>query len=294
MNTLFMAFASGKESTEAGEIKRYIGVAPVTILAVNPNKAKLEELYGTTLEKEPEYVSMVERDGKSVQNVRISFIVRTAADKCDGIDMTSQVTFFLQNAPRMGSQSGKYQIIDKYGRTAWATKEDIDAKRIPQYANGPAQIDADYRPAYVGEEELTNFIKAYLNIPEVRLYQNGTWVANPHPEECEARLDNVKNYFTGDVKELDGIIKLQPNNKVKVLFGVRSAEGGKEYQAVYTRMFLRNNARDFSRLDKDLKEAKNAGAYSTTTFEVVPIKEYVVTPTNLEEEAKPSTSWFDV
>ena len=37
----FMAFSSGRESTEGGEIKKYIGVAPVFVLAVNPNKAEL-------------------------------------------------------------------------------------------------------------------------------------------------------------------------------------------------------------------------------------------------------------
>ena len=55
-NSIFMAFAKGNESTEAAPIKRYIGVAPVTVLAVNPDKATLEQLYNTTLEKAPEYV----------------------------------------------------------------------------------------------------------------------------------------------------------------------------------------------------------------------------------------------
>ena len=68
-----MALAKGKESTEELEIKRYVGVAPVYVLAVNPNKAKLEELYGRKLDKEPEYVT--EKDG--VKSARIDFIVKT-------------------------------------------------------------------------------------------------------------------------------------------------------------------------------------------------------------------------
>ncbi len=45
----FMAFASGKESTEGNEIKKYTGIAPVYVLAVNPNKEELESIYGTTI-----------------------------------------------------------------------------------------------------------------------------------------------------------------------------------------------------------------------------------------------------
>ena len=55
-NKLFMAVAKGKVSSEGGDIKRYIGVAPVFVLAVNPTKSKLEEIYGTTIENDPVYV----------------------------------------------------------------------------------------------------------------------------------------------------------------------------------------------------------------------------------------------
>ena len=59
-NYMFMAFAKGKESVEAAPVKRYIGVAPVTVLAVNPTKAELEKIYGITLDNTPEYLSAVE------------------------------------------------------------------------------------------------------------------------------------------------------------------------------------------------------------------------------------------
>lgn len=294
-NTLFMAFSIGKESVEAGAIKRYIGVGAVKVLAVNPTKAEQEKLYNTTLDKEPEYVGTVNVNGKDVKNARISFILQTDAEKCDGIDVTTTATFFIQNAPRVGSTSGKCQIIDKYGRTAWATKEDVEAKRIPVYSNGkPANIDADYRVAYVGEEELTNFIKTYLNIPNVQKYVNGSWVMVDNPSECEARLDNIADLFSGNFKTLKEIISYQPNNKIKVLFGVRTTDDGKEYQAVYTNMVLKNGVTDYSKLDKDLQDRKAAGAYSTTTFEVCPLKEYVVNATPVEDLPASSapTGWF--
>ena len=294
-NTLFMAFSTGKESVEAGEIKRYIGVGAVKVIAVNPTKAEQEKLYNTTIDKEPEYIGNVNVNGKDIQNARISFVIKTDPEKCNGIELMTNATFFIQNAPKVGSQSGKYQIIDKYGRTAWATRDDIDAKRIPVYSNGkPANIDADYRCAYIGEEELTEFLKAYLNIPNVQRYVNGEWVMVDNPSECEARLDNIANFFKGDFSMLKEIISYQPNNKVKILFGVRTTDDGKEYQSVYTNMVLKNSVSDYSRLDKDLQDRKAAGAYSTTTFEVCPLKEYVITPTPVDDlpASTPQGNWF--
>ena len=291
-NFVFMAFSRRQQSTDSVVMPKYVGVAPVTVLAVNPNKAKLEELYGRTMDNEPEYITEVEADGKKYQSVRINFIVKTDAEKCNGIDLTTGITFFIQKRDRQGSQSGKYQIIDKYGRTAWATKEEIQAKQIPSYTNGPANIDTDYRPAYVGEEELTNFIKNYLNIPNVQAYVDGKWVLNTKvdPKDCEARLENIEDYFKGNFKELNDIISYQPNNKVKVLFGVRTTDDNKQYQSVYTQMTLKNSVTDYSRLDADVQQRKEAGAYSTTCFEVCDLKEYTVEATTFEQSVNNSVS----
>lgn len=282
-NCMFMAFASGSESTEVQEIKRYIGVAPVSILAVNPNKKDLEGIYNTTLEKDPEYLG--EKDG--VKTVRIDFIVKTEADKCDGIEMITKIPFFLRNEYRFNSNKDKVQVIDKYGRTAWVTKEQCEKHEIPVYSNGPANLDKDYRPAFIGEEELTNFIKLYLGIPNVMNYlkNEGKWILVDNPQDCEARLDGIKDYFTGNYKELQTVIALQPYNKIKALFGVRMTDDNKQYQAVYNQMFLSYRANDCSRLDKDLQERKNAGAYATTEFEVCPLKEYKVVATQFKDSA---------
>lgn len=286
-NFAFMAFSKGAESTEGAVVKRYIGVAPVFVLAVNPNKAELEKLYNTQIENNPEYISEIEvgEDKHKVQNVRIDFIVKTNAEKCGGIEFTTKVTFFVRKDFRYNRDHTKVQIIDKYGRTAWVTIEQAKAHEIPMYKNGPANIDKDYRPAYNGEEDLTNFIKAYLNIPNVMKYVNNTWVMVDNPSDCEARLENINEYFKGNFKELKDIIALQPTNRVKVLFGVRTTDDNKQYQAVYNQMFLKNNITDYSRLDKNLQERKEAGAYPSTEFSVCDLKEYDVEATDLSKSS---------
>lgn len=282
VNFLMMAFSKGSESTEGLAIKRYIGVAPVFVLAVNPNKEELEKLYNTQLENAPEYICTVEvgEDKHKVDNVRLDFVVKTDADKCNGIEFTTKVSFFIRKEYRYNRDQTKVQVIDKYGRTCWVTIEQAKTHEIPMYSKGPANIDKDYRPAYVGEEDLTNFLKAYLNIPNVMKYVNEKWVMVDKPEDCEARLENIADYFKGDFSELRQAIQLQPNNKVKVLFGVRTTDDNKQYQAVYNQMFLKNNINDYSKLDKDLQDRKAAGAYPTTEFIVGDLKEYNVEATD--------------
>lgn len=287
-----MAFSKGKETTDV-VIKRYIGVAPVKVLAVNPTKAEMEKIYDTDIENDPVYVGKVDINGQSYNNVRLDFIVATDEEKT-GVSMTTKVAIFVREQYRYNRDMSKVQVIDKYGRTAWVTKEQAQNHEIPVYANGqPANIDKDYRPCYVGEEDLTNFIKAYLNIPNVMKYVNGTWVLVDNPQDCEARLDNIKDYFRGDFRELKDIMALQPNNKVKVLFGVRTNDEGRQYQAVYTNMFLKNGVTDYSKLDADLQERKAAGAYPTTEFKVCEFKEYNVEATNFGEVAPMPTAPAD-
>ena len=290
-----MAFSTGKESTEGGVVKRYIGVAPVTVVATNPTKSELEGIYGTSLDKDIEYTGVQDVDGNSVPYARIDFIVKTVADKVDNIDMTTKISYFLRKEYRFNKDKTKVQVIDKYGRTAWVTKEQANAHEIPQYSNGPANLDSSYRPCYVGEEDLTNFVKNYLNIPNVQKYVDGKWILVDNPSDCEARLDNIEKFFAGDFKELKEIMSYQPNNKVKVLFGVRTTDDGKQYQAAYTQMVLRNGTTDFSKLDADLQERKNSGAYPTTEFKVVPLEEYNVNPTPAEDmpaSTEAPKGWF--
>lgn len=290
---LFMAISRGKESTEGADFKRYIGVAPCFIKGVNPTKAEMEKLLNITMEDEPSYVSEVEVENRQTNikekypNVRISFMAQPDVEKVGFEVAPLSVSIFLQKRYRYNNDKTKVQVIDKYGRTAWVTIEQAKNHEIPMYSNGPANLDKDYRPAYVGEEDLTNFLIAYLNIPSVMKYNQNEkkWYIVDNPQDSECRLDHIEDYFKGNFKELREAIALQPNNKLKIMFGVRTNSEGKQYQTAYTNMFLKNSVSDYSKLDKDLQERKEAGAYSTTEFNVGDFKEYnvestVITDTN--------------
>ena len=287
-----MALGKAAQSTEAVEIKRYIGVAPVKVLSVNPDKATLEKYFNTTLENDPVYTG--EKDG--VKFVRVDFLVQTDAEKC-GIDMITRLSFFIRNEKRYKRDKSKVQVIDEYGRTAWVTPDEYKEKRIPINSDGStANISNNYRACLNGEEYLTNFVRAYLNIPNVMKYVNSTWVMIENPSDAECRFDNIQDWFNGKFTDIGDINKLMPDNKIKVLFGVRASDNGNQYQDYFNRYFMSNGSSSFDKMKKELTKAVSNGAYPNTEFEVCTIKEYTVEATPVADaqvEAPETESFFD-
>ena len=297
-----MAISKGNASKEAQEFKRYIGVCPVFVKAVNPNKAEHEKLFNTTLEEAPVYVQDKEdAEGNSYKNVRISVVLQPDTEKI-GFDMPLiTMPLFITNQKQYGANSGKYQIVDKYGRFAWATEAEISAKEIPTNSNGKkADISNDYRIAYVGEEALTKFIRAFLYIPEITVWDNNEQCRVPNtkdkPEECECRLDveTFEKLFKGDFSDIKDILGFQPTNKIKVCLGVRTDANGRLFQSVYTKKFISNAATNYSSLDKMLQADASYAAENNkvlnTEYSAETVHEYSVTPTNFSAapEAAPS------
>lgn len=288
MEKIFMAFAKGKEVVEnTGIVKRYIGVGSVKVLAVNPTKAELEAIYDTTLEKDVEYTNTTP---EGVQTVRIDFIVSTDPKNEGDIDMKTKASFFLRKEFMFNQDKSKVKVIDKYGRTAWVTKEQFAAKEIPMYSNGPANIDSNYKMLYRGEEELVDFLKNYLGIPNVTKFVDGKPAGLiDNPAEAEADLENIEKYFSGDFSELKEIMSYQPNNKVKLCFGVKTTDDGKQYQDVFIQMSLKNGNSRYDKLEKAIEERKAMGGYPHTEFAACDLKEYTVEATPFKEESEKTT-----
>lgn len=274
-----MAVKVGKESVE-GSFKMYKGMAAFNIVAVNPTKAELEALTGREIENDPEYVGKTD-EGK--EQVRVVFYAKTAPDAKlnNGIELLIPTSFMLTKDYRVGQTSGKYQIIDKFGRTAWATKEEVQSKSIPQYSSGPANISADYRPAWQGEEFLVDFLIQWLNIPNPANYKDGKWIMKEDPSDSEVSLD-MAALFKGDVKELKELVTLASAYTVKGAVGIRTdnENGTRQYQAVFTRKFAKNAVTDYSRIDAAITEFQNAGGAPNTEFSTQPLHENVVEATS--------------
>jgi hypothetical protein len=162
-DVVLMAIAAGKQTSEGEGFKKtlFTGITPLKVLCVNPDKKELEAIYGRELEKTPEYLSA---DENNVKKVRFDFIVQTVPNDKLGVDVevVDKVSYFLEDKPNV-SQGGKFQVINLYGETTWATKEEIQAKKLPD--NMSFYDTTGMRAAFKGEEELVNFLKQFLGIP---------------------------------------------------------------------------------------------------------------------------------
>lgn len=283
-NTLMMAFAKGQESKEVS-IKRYIGVAPVFVKAVNPTKTELEKLYGITLDNDPTYFGdSTMPDGSKVPQVRIDFIVATNPEKSNGIELTSKVSFFIENTIRTNSQNTKVQMVNKYGEFFWLTMQEAEAGAVS--TSNVIYSTLGMRRAYRGEEALTEFLKNFLVIPNSTYLDQNTkqWLPIKNLSEAEAQLGYINNYFKGDFSELKDIIGSQPTNQIKICFGIKTTDDNKQYQDVFTRKTLRLRVNDYSKLDAEIQSAKENGAYSKTEFSIEPIHEYQVEATTFTQQ----------
>lgn len=294
-NYSFLAIGKTQESTETAEgFKKYIGLASTYVLAVNPDKQKMEELLGHELKEDPKYLIKNEETGK-VEEARVTFVVRTDPNTNNGIEITNLLVFPIKMTPEYNRDETTMRVIDKYGNSVRANAE--DAKAGKALATNMKIDQNNYRIAYSGEADLVAFLKQYLGVPYSLNYISGAWTVSEKAQDGLFELEKIKDYFNGDFSEVRKTIGLQEHNKVKLLYGVRTAEtenGTRQYQTIATKgdFILRNNAGSnaIAKLEKDLKSAKDAGSYPTTDFEVCELKEWTVEPTNLENSPAASAA----
>lgn len=293
MSYSFLTIGKTQESKEKQEFKRYIGVGSSYVVGVNPSKEELDKLMGFESQKEPEYVATTEQ-GKEA---RVTFIVRTDPEQCNGVEITNRLMFVLRDKPAYNRNNTSVQVIDKYGNSTYAPIEDVKAhKKLLSSEGKELKIDTSYRMAYVGEADLVAFLKVYLCVEDAFNYVNGAWVKKANADENVFGLDSIKDYFKGDFSEIKKAIALQPNNKVKLLYGVRTTEDNKQYQTIATRgdLIMPNNAgkSSFQRVEKNLAGAKAAGSFANSEFKVQEgLEEWVLEPTNLASPTAQDTPW---
>lgn len=196
-----MAIESNSSELEVtgGGIPLFTGIAPVRVVAVNPNLGELASI-GVNMKTEPNYeVDMGDKTGKIV------FWVHN-----DEHNFSTRLEILVGNEHRKESSTGKYQITNKYGQVTWAASPDQTQDWFK---------NEGVRRMYPGEEILINFVKAWANIPN----------------DGECSFDTIDQIMKGDVTELKSLITALKDNKVRVLLGVKDGK----YQNVYNRCFGR-------------------------------------------------------
>lgn len=285
----FMAVAAGKEATEIVPSPKFIGVGAYKVLCVNPNKENLQKLFpNREILEEPKYL-IEKTDANKARGARIDFYLESIPEKNNGAEFISKVSYFLYEMPFTNNDQTKVQVIDAFGDTTWLLKEDFKTKTLPEVSRVSVK---GLRPAYRGEEELTKFIKAFLNIPERTFIKEGAITINPmiktdkDEELCYAQLEKINKYFNGDFSELNQILSNSLNLTVKLLTGVKMTVDNKQYTDFYSRLPLKYGVTNYNYLARLLAEDKTMGRYANTTFGEAPDFRFVkfeLTPTPAQE-----------
>ena len=282
---LFMAFSKGKMSTDGVSFPVYTGLGSVGVMTINPDRNKYNEIIGSTGTDPIVYVKDMTINDKKYPSVRISILTKVFPEANNGISAIIPISFFLVKMFEMNKDGSKVKVMDEYGRTAWVTKDELKTHAIPVYKNGPARISNNYRPIYRGEENITMFLKAFTCVEDIDFYNSNTsmWEENKNKDNCLCRLDKVADYFKGDISEFVGYVNDHPENKLKILFGVRHSDDNKTYQDFYNRSFMRNSQTSLKRLTDEVKKAQEAKSYPNTTFTFATLTEFKeeIKPTNL-------------
>lgn len=303
-----MAF--GTNSTKP-VFTRYTGIGKAKIVGVNPSMKEINDAFGRQIyTSEPEYLRDVDYDGKTYKQSRVTFLLKFEAKDNNGYADLHFFTIPITNRAVTNADGSKVQVIDEFGRTAWVTKAQYDAKQIPMYSNGPARITNKYHAVLRGEEKLINFISAVLATPNIDVYDKDTekWIKNPRESEdnCKREIppEDMKLILLGDFSPIrDKYLRDDKGNLVdnivQVLLGIRTDNDGRKYSTIYDGAFMTMFQSKTSNIEKALKEDKDRGRFADTIFKVGPLTaEEDVKPDDLSSPlassiSQPSASGFD-
>lgn len=241
---------SSEVQVTGGGIPLYTGIAPVRVVAVNPNLGELASV-GVNLKNEPTYdVSMGDKTGKIV------FWIHN-----EQFNFSTRFDILVGNQHRAESSTGKFQITNKYGQVTWAN----DPDSAPDWFKKEG-----VRRMYPGEETLINFVKAWANIPN----------------DGECSFDTIDDIVKGNVEELKSLVTALKDNKLRVLLGVKDAK----YQSVYTRHFGRLKPQRDQLFVRALNDSYGEfNAEYNDDLKLQPYAEEVVAPTPEAATPEPST-----
>lgn len=203
-----------REQKQVQEFAKKVGLFEAEVVAINPTAEEYKEALDIELpaeSKATEYLGK-SRDGNTYLRVDIWLKDVKSGDKF-------KTTFFLEDKERENKDGSKKQYINNIGRCAWAD----DPNNLADWF-----AKRDYRVAYVGEEELYEFLRTWLGKLDFM-------------KEDSVLQADWKKLMKGNVSELKGQVDGAYCTNIGALATVimKEKDGeSKEYQGVYNKAFL--------------------------------------------------------
>lgn len=285
-------------SGELVDIRKYSGVASISVLALNPNNAKLRS-YGWQIPEgadEPNYTN-VDKDGRKSFRLRMLVQIHDLDEK-----PVIALDYWLSPEVMFNKDRTKCKVIDSFGRTAWGTKAEIQGHKIPMFSNGNyANISSDYKPCHGGEEEVVAFLMKFLNVTPLQIFdrKKNAWINSKDPGHVT--IDSWANLCNGNLSEIKAAIAMQPENRVKVILGIRTTDENKSYQTFLPTTYIGNgsipdrNTGEYTSARKAIdryftslqqrSEKEPTFVMPNVEFSAAPVKEWNVTATEVADNA---------
>jgi hypothetical protein len=203
-----------RQSTGESNFSKKVGLFEAKVIAINPTIEEFKDKLGIELKEDSKAIEYLGTSQDGNKTVRIDVWLEEVKNKDK-----FKVAFFLENKERENKDGTKKQYINTVGSCSWAD----DENNLPKWFT-----DREVRVAYVGEEDLYNFMRTWLGDLDYR------------DAETTLQLDWSK-LMKGNVKDLRDQIGGEWCTNIVALATVKTVEKDgelKEYQGVYNKAFL--------------------------------------------------------
>jgi hypothetical protein len=212
-----------------GSSVKYTGLAILDVIGINPSKESLEKI-GIKPKEEPIYLvdKVDSKTGDEFKSLRLTFFMsKTIGEGNDAHDIIVNYSIFLEARYNI-STAGKYELIDKFGKSCYVEKSTIKTK---SWESNHMDKDST-NPAIVGESSLINFFRTIANSGK----NEEMVIADLCPDS-----DRKKLFLPNGSKEIKSCLhqvkSANPGNvaKIKMLLGIRiDHENQRVYQDVFS------------------------------------------------------------
>jgi hypothetical protein len=203
-----MSTIGGKKRENNGEFSKKVGLFAARVICVNPTEKEYKDILGMELKEDSKAAEYLGTSKEGNTTVRVDFWLENVKENEDHSNDKFKVSFFLEDKVRDNKDGTKTQYINNIGICAWAE----DENSLPEWFS-----KREFREAYVGEEDLYEFMRGWLNKLD---YRDGSTVMQIEWKKLmKGNVSDIKNEVGGEwcgeigclatvvVKEIDGEIK---------------------------------------------------------------------------------------
>jgi hypothetical protein len=210
-----------RQVKENQDFQKKVGLFEGKVILINPTVEQYKDVLNIELKEDSKAAEYLGESKEGNTTLRLSIWLKDVKT-----EQNFNLSFYLEDKERENKDGTKNQYINQIGMCAWASSED----ELPQWFKGTSDNPKDYRVAYVGEEELYEFLRNWLGLLDYSKH------------DTTLSLD-WKKLMRGNIKELtsqiDGEYSTSFISMATVITKEREGEI-KEYQGVYNKAFLPN------------------------------------------------------